>query len=98
MPRVDNSGVRLMKTHSDCGVERPFLLFISAFTIDVGEGILTLGYWVRITENETGVEVSDSISTLDIRLWLMRRVRTDSLWRGQDFSQGVPGCLVEGIQ
>lgn len=96
MLRVDNSGLSLMKAHSDCGVERAVSLFISAFMIDVGEGIVTLCYWVRITENETGVEVSDSISTLDIRL--MCRVRTGPLWRGHDFSQGVSGCPVEGIQ
>lgn len=60
-------------------------------------------YWVRITENRTGFKVSDSISTLDIRLGLTLRVRTDSLWEistSTNLSQAAQwrednGCTLE---
>lgn len=77
MSQVDNSGFRLMKAHSAYGVERAVLFVFHPCAYDGhGDRISTLCYWVRITESRTGFMVSDAISTLDIRYWLMLRVRT----------------------
>lgn len=93
MSQVDNSGFRLMKAHSAYGVKRAVLFVFHPCAYDGhGDRISTLCYWVRITESRTGFMVSDAISTLDIRYWLMLRVRTDSFWEEQHFYQCVPGC------